>query len=408
MVDDVRMIPPEDVLHPLFVADGADQHHQIQVPVGPPQLLLDVVGVVLIDVEDNQAAGVVGGNLAAQLAADGAAAAGDQDRLALDVAGDLVQIDLDAVAAQQVLDLHIADLLNVHAARGNVRQGRDHLGLTAGLLADFENLALLLRRRRGDGEDDLLDVVAVGHLADVRPGANDGNAADGAADLLTVVVDEADHAVAGGLAAVQVIQNHGARRSCADNHRSGPVPAADAALEHLPDHPVAEADGKHHGHQQQGMDQRKAPGQVHPQQFHGDILQGGQKQHRRRDMESLLHAGKGPETVVQPQERENRQHHHRRRRQEADDRRQEAGLLQRRQIEFKANKQRKKLADRQSKEIRQNQEQDAHRLFGAEHRAYFLHGYTSDHLFQKRDDFPTMCPVTTAPLYFSFQKKARL
>ena len=70
--------------------------------------------VVLIHVEDDEPLGLLTRNLTAQFAADGTAAAGDKHCFPFQVAADLVGVDHHLVPAQQILHLHIADLLDIH------------------------------------------------------------------------------------------------------------------------------------------------------------------------------------------------------------------------------------------------------------------------------------------------------
>ena len=70
----------EELAHPLPIPDGGNFYRQVQPPaVFVQQFLLDVVGVVFIDVHNDQPAGAVLDNLAAEFGADGTAAAGDHD-----------------------------------------------------------------------------------------------------------------------------------------------------------------------------------------------------------------------------------------------------------------------------------------------------------------------------------------
>ncbi|CDA99966.1 unknown [Firmicutes bacterium CAG:65] len=77
MVDDVRTISAEDILDAFRIADRGDQHYQIQCRILTDQLLLDRIGIVLIDIDDDQLFRLMTGDLPAQLAADGPAATGD-------------------------------------------------------------------------------------------------------------------------------------------------------------------------------------------------------------------------------------------------------------------------------------------------------------------------------------------
>ena len=80
----------------------------------PLQLLLDVVGVVLIDVENNELRGMMRRYLPTKLAADRSAASRDEDGFILDVAYDLLDIDVHLFPAEQILYLHFAEIGNGH------------------------------------------------------------------------------------------------------------------------------------------------------------------------------------------------------------------------------------------------------------------------------------------------------
>ena len=88
MIDDVRMIEREDLLETRNVADTADENGEVQLRMAAFQLHLYIIGVVLVNVKDNQLFRPVRGNLTAELGTDGTAAACDKDDLVGDVAGD--------------------------------------------------------------------------------------------------------------------------------------------------------------------------------------------------------------------------------------------------------------------------------------------------------------------------------
>ena len=92
--------------------------------VFPDQLLLDVVGIVLINIHDDEQPGAITGNLTAQLGADGAAAARNHTHLPLDKGGDIAVVELDGIAPQKILD---PDLLHL-VEQGSVLQHGVHIG----------------------------------------------------------------------------------------------------------------------------------------------------------------------------------------------------------------------------------------------------------------------------------------
>ena len=99
VINDLRPVIGKDLKHPSAVADGADEGHEVQVREGILQLVLDVIGVVLIDIEDDELLRVMGRDLAAELGADGPAAARDQDGLAAEEVINLLHLGADHLPA---------------------------------------------------------------------------------------------------------------------------------------------------------------------------------------------------------------------------------------------------------------------------------------------------------------------
>ena len=202
---DLGTVVVEYAIHAGHVPYRGDLHAEIQrVPVFTDQLLLDAVGVVLVDIQYDESGGAEGGDLTAQLGANGAAAARNQNHLARIVASQLVQVDLicQGFATQKLLDLelaHRAAVTRVSLRARDITGGEIvHLDLVAGLTVELDETAALLGRDVGNGQEDLLDgeggqsvqnefVLAV-HLEISHPHA----------DLFLTVVNEADRIVSGG------------------------------------------------------------------------------------------------------------------------------------------------------------------------------------------------------------------
>ena len=138
---DLRAVLGEHRFDARPVAHGADQRDEIKLRAGVVQLLLDVVGVVFVNIKDDEPFRRKARDLAAQLAADAAAAARDEHGLAAEVPPDLGEIGLHLVAAEQVLDLHVADLFGADLAACQLVKARQDLELAARALADLNDLA---------------------------------------------------------------------------------------------------------------------------------------------------------------------------------------------------------------------------------------------------------------------------
>ena len=72
MIDQIGSVLGKEVFQSIPVSYGANEHGETQVGVIPAQFLLDVIGVVFVDVEDDELLRVLARDLTAELAADGA------------------------------------------------------------------------------------------------------------------------------------------------------------------------------------------------------------------------------------------------------------------------------------------------------------------------------------------------
>ena len=77
----------------------------------------------LVAVEQDELARAEAGDLAAQLGADRAAGAGDQDALAGDLLGDGGHVELDRAAAEQVGDVDVAQVARGGSAADDLADG---------------------------------------------------------------------------------------------------------------------------------------------------------------------------------------------------------------------------------------------------------------------------------------------
>ena len=218
VIDDLWTVGAENLVQAAAVADRADERDKVQVGILLAQLQLDSIGVVLVDIENHQLFGVVRGDLAAELGANGAAAAGDQDGLAGDEGKNLFHIRLNRLAAEEVFHGDVlhgghADLiLNQLIDAGKLFE------LAAGLAADRKDLLFLFAGGAGDGKIDLVDLILLNSWEDVLAAADNGNAVDIAVPLVGVVVDDADDPVVRPVGLLDIAEDHLAGGAGADEH----------------------------------------------------------------------------------------------------------------------------------------------------------------------------------------------
>ncbi len=106
-----------------LVADVGDERDDLDLGAGPPQLAVDLEERKLGALDEQELRRLEPGDLARQLRADRAARAGDHDPLAGQEVPDLLLVEVDRLAAEEVLDLHVADARDLHLALEDRRRG---------------------------------------------------------------------------------------------------------------------------------------------------------------------------------------------------------------------------------------------------------------------------------------------
>ena len=101
---------------------------------------LNVICIVFVDVENDEALRMMVRNLPAELAADGSAAARNEHGLAVKERKDLPHIDPDGVATEEIFDRHIFEVRYRHVAVYELIHARQILQLAPGLLANAQNI----------------------------------------------------------------------------------------------------------------------------------------------------------------------------------------------------------------------------------------------------------------------------
>ena len=197
VIDDLRAVFLEDLEHPSAVADRTDEGHQVQLGMRFFQLILDVIGVVLVDIENDELFGVVIGDLPTELRADGTAAARDQDDLAADEVKDLLHLRLDGLAPQQVLDRDGFQLVDGDLTADQLVETGQILEFAVGLLADIQDISAFFCGGAGEGQIDFVDLVLFDILQDGIPAAHNRDIMDIAAPFVGIVVNDADDLFAG-------------------------------------------------------------------------------------------------------------------------------------------------------------------------------------------------------------------
>ena len=94
----------------MSISHRTDQHYQIQFRIIPLQFLLNVIGIIFINIKDDQLLGLMSCDLTAKLASNGTASTGDQHYLSRHIPHDTLHLSVNGFSSQQILNLHIAEL----------------------------------------------------------------------------------------------------------------------------------------------------------------------------------------------------------------------------------------------------------------------------------------------------------
>ena len=176
-----RAVLLKNHLHLVVIPDGRDQRDKIEISaVFAHQLLLDLIGAVLVDIDDDHLLGLIGGDLTHQLAADGTAAARHHADLAGDERAYLVFVKFDRLSAEQILYFDFLSLRDqlLTVAEEQFAEVGDHLDFTLCLGAVIEDLALFLFLAGGDRHDDILNSLFLADFWDLGGRSQNRNVAD--------------------------------------------------------------------------------------------------------------------------------------------------------------------------------------------------------------------------------------
>jgi hypothetical protein len=230
--DDRRAVLGEHLPHALLLLAVGEHRDRVERVAVLHQLALDLEQVVLGVVDHDQPRWADAGDLAAQLSADRAAGAGDQHAAAGQVAAGRLGLHPHRLAAEHVLDAHVAHLTDeLRAVLQQLEHRRHRPDWDAALAARAHHRRAQGARGRRDRDQHLVGLDVVEHARKLGGGAEHLDPAiDPRVALAVVVVDEADRPIAEvGVAQDLAQQQPAAVAGADDQHRAGVAARAVAA-----------------------------------------------------------------------------------------------------------------------------------------------------------------------------------
>jgi len=240
--------------------------------------------------------GIEGEDLPDDLAADGSPRAGDEDHSAGDVPGDLVKVQPDGFAVEEVFHLHVPDAGDGDLAREDFPYSGDDPRRYFGLPGRFEDGPDGVAHDGGDGDEDFVHRLAPGDGGEAFHRTEDGVAHEGGVLLGGIIVEEAHGDEAGLGVAEHLPDDHGAGVPGADDEDPLVLPTAFPADVPFEEDADQEAGGPPGNKKQHAVDEGDAA---------GDAVVGREEEGRRggekgEGGDGLAEAGKVPDADAPP------------------------------------------------------------------------------------------------------------
>ena len=219
MEDDARLVALEDPAQLLAVADVRDHGDCCREAAVVDELALDLVERRLGLVDEDQPRGACSGRLAAELGPDRAARARDENGLAAQVLGDRLEVDLDGLAAEDVLDLHGADLRReVRVAGDQVVEAGQRLHGNPRVACVLDHLLAHFAGGGGDRDQELVRLVVPEDVRQLVGRPEHADTVEPEVLLARIVVDDSDRRVAERARLLHLADHELSRVPGADDH----------------------------------------------------------------------------------------------------------------------------------------------------------------------------------------------
>lgn len=307
--DDCRPVAGENRLHAGGVEDVGHQRDDGRGVALAVQLALDREERPLGLLDQQHPLRPVAAELAAELAADAAAGAGDEHALAGDKLADVFALQVHGRPAEEVLDLHRADLRHLHAPRRELRERGHDLDLESFGREELVDLLHALHGSRRHREHRGLHLVVLAPAGDLLGRAEHLDAVHVPTVLAPIVVEEEYRTEPERRARLRLLHELRARVARAENHDvarlARGVPAG-LGREPFPVDAEAEAQRAQGADREDEVDQDHAAGRDVPGREADAQEVGGEVRHRHRgrDAHQVRHAEVGQQASKLPKQKQ--------------------------------------------------------------------------------------------------------
>ena len=154
-----RTILFKDGIDPFSISHRPDQNLQVHIRIFCKEFVLYIVGIVFIDIQDNQKSRIVQCHLSADFTSDGSSASCDQHGLALDIIHDFIHLKIDRLSSKQVLNLNLAEHGYTDFIVDQLIDSRENQDFTGCFLADIQQFLLAFSGYRRNRNYNFFDSI---------------------------------------------------------------------------------------------------------------------------------------------------------------------------------------------------------------------------------------------------------
>ena len=302
MVDDLRMIFFKHSIDSMGISHRTDQHYQVQFRIIPLQFLLNVIGIVFINIKDDQLLRLMSCDLTAKLASDGTASSCDQHDFSRHIPHDTLHLSINGFSSQQILNLHIAELGDTDLSVYQLIDSWQYLQLAACLTADIQQFLNLSMRCRRNGDHNLINMIFLCQTTDILSVTCYQHTAQILSDLARIIIHQATHILLYELAVLQFLQQGIASLTGSHDHGVG-LAFLDQSLLLLTEvskYPISKSEYRDSCCQHNKVHKRITSRKAKPHQSHTDRLGHCGHQARHNNIYQIRCTGIFPDSLIQP------------------------------------------------------------------------------------------------------------
>ena len=185
------------------------------------KLVLQIIGVVFIDIKNDDFLRMEIRDLPAQLRADRTAAACYQYGFPLQIPADLLHVQMNFITAKQIQNINITDRRTAFRFIVTLKkliQSRQSFEPASRFGTDAQDILLILFICIGNGKENLINIVANSHSGNAFPAADHLDAMNPGSALGTIVVDRNHRDSLAFRSGFHIFDDHGAHFARPDYH----------------------------------------------------------------------------------------------------------------------------------------------------------------------------------------------